>query len=78
LRLILLMSLFHLGVDAVREGGPGARGGMLKGDRIVALDGKTVTNIYDYMTRLKELKPGQTITVDVIRNEEKVVLIIQL
>jgi len=67
-----------LGVDAVREGGPGARGGMLKGDRIVALDGKTVTNIYDYMTRLKELKSGQTITVDVIRNEEKVVLIIQL
>jgi len=67
-----------LGVDAVRPDGPAYRGGMLKGDRIVALNGKTVTNIYDYMIRLKELKPGDLITVDVIRNEEIQVLIVQL
>jgi Zn-dependent M28 family amino/carboxypeptidase len=67
-----------LGVDAVRKDGPAFRGGMLKGDKITALNGKPVSNIYDYMTRLKELESGQTITVDVIRNGEKMVLIVQL
>lgn len=67
-----------LGVDAVRPDGPAYKGGMKKGDRIVALNGQEVTNIYDYMHRLKELKAGEIITVDVIRNDEKVVLIVHL
>jgi len=37
-----------------------------------------VGNIYDYMARLKKLEPGQIITVDVTRNGEKLVLIVQL
>jgi len=67
-----------LRVDAVRKDGPAYRGGLLKGDIITAVNGKSVSNIYDYMNRLKELDHGQTISVDVMRNGEKEVLIIQL
>jgi aminopeptidase YwaD len=67
-----------LGVGGVNKDGPAFRGGMQKGDLITALDGKPVNNIYDYMARLKKLEPGQVISVDVIRNGEKKVLIIQL
>jgi len=51
---------------------------MQKGDIITAIDGNPVGNIYDYMGRLKNLEPGQMITVDVSRNGETEVLIIQL
>ncbi len=67
-----------LGVGGVRPDGPAKKGGMEKGDLIIAVDGKSVENIYDYMNRLKKLKPGQIITVDIIRNDEKKVLLIQL
>ncbi len=67
-----------LGVDAVTPNRPAHKGGMLKGDIITAINGKEVTNIYDYMNRLQTLKIGETITVDVIRNDEKKVLLIQL
>lgn len=67
-----------LGVGGVRKDGPAYSGGMKKGDLIIALDGKPVNNIYDYMNRLKKLEPGQIITVDVIRDDEIKVLLIQL
>jgi hypothetical protein len=67
-----------LRVDAVLEDRPAKRAGMLKGDVIVAVEGKQVTNIYDYMYRLGELRPGQRATVDVVRNGEKVILIVDL
>lgn len=67
-----------LGVGGVTPGGPAAIAGMLKGDKIVAIEGLPVTNIYDYMARLKKLKPGQRISVDVVRNGEKVILMILL
>ncbi len=67
-----------LGVGGVRADGPADQGGMQKGDVITALDGMEVTNIYDYMARLKKLKSGQIITVDVMRDGEKVVLLVQL
>lgn len=67
-----------LRVDAVRKGGPADQGGMLKGDIIVGLNGKTVTNIYDYMARLKELEAGQAAAVEIIRNGNKEILLVQL
>jgi aminopeptidase YwaD len=67
-----------LGVGGVTKDKPAYKGGMLKGDIITAIDGKQVTDIYDYMNRLKKLQPGQVISVDVLRQEQKVVLIIQL
>jgi hypothetical protein len=67
-----------LGVGGVRKDGPADKGGMQKGDVIVALDGKPVNDIYDYMNRLKKLQPGQTVPVDVMRDGERKVLLIQL
>ena len=67
-----------LRVDGVRKGGPAEKGGMKKGDIIIALDGEPVKNIYDYMGRLSKLHKGQVITVDVLRNGEKKVLLINL
>ncbi len=67
-----------LGVGGVTKGGPASKANMKKGDKIVAIEGKAVTNIYDYMNRLKKLKPGQTISVDIIRDGEPMVLVIVL
>lgn len=66
-----------LGVDGVRKGGPAERAGILKGDKVISIDGQPVTNIYDYMARLGKLKPGQVSTVEVIRNGNKEMLIVQ-
>ena len=67
-----------LRVDGVRKGAPGEKGGMLKGDIIVSVNGQPVTNIYDYMARLQTLVPGQTANIEVNRNGKIEVLIIQL
>jgi aminopeptidase YwaD len=65
-------------IDAVTKGKPAEKAGMLKGDIITAIDGKTVGNIYDYMNRLQTLKEGQMISIDVLRNGNPLVLIVQL
>ena len=67
-----------LGNDGVRKGGPADKGGIVKGDVIKAINGESVSNIYDYMFRLSKLKAGTTAIVEVDRNSEKVVLLIQL
>ena len=67
-----------LRADAVTPGKPAALGGMKKGDIITAINGKTVNNIQDYMSRMSQLKHGQTISVEILRNGKKEVLLIQL
>jgi S1-C subfamily serine protease len=67
-----------LRVDGVTKEGPADKGGMRKGDIIISVNGMKVENIYEYMSRLQKLRQGQTISVEVIREEKIVVLIIQL
>jgi hypothetical protein len=67
-----------LRADFVTPGKPAALGGMQKGDIITFINGKQVNNIQDYMFRMGQLKHGQTISVEVLRNDKKVVLVIQL
>ncbi len=67
-----------LRADLVTPGRPAALGGMKKGDIITFINGKKVNNIQDYMFRLTQLKRGETITVEVLRDNQKVVLLIQL
>ncbi len=67
-----------LRVDGVKKEGPAEKGGLVKGDVITAMNGKSVGNIYEYMDRLKTLEHGQTVIVDIIRKGEKMVLLIQL
>jgi hypothetical protein len=65
-----------LRADFVTPGKPAALGGMQKGDIITFINGKQVNNIQDYMFRMGQLKHGQTISVEVLRGGEKVVLVI--
>ena len=67
-----------LRADLVIKGKPAYKSGMKNGDIITAINGKKVKGIYEYMERLKELEAGQTITVEIIRNDEKEVLLVQL
>ncbi len=67
-----------LRADAVIEGRPAALAGMKKGDVIIAMEGKPVNGVYEYMNRLSEFKPGQRISIEVLRGEEKLVLIVEL
>ncbi len=67
-----------LRIDGVTPGGAAYKGGLLKNDVIVAIEGKAIHNIYEYMSRMGALKPGQTITIDVIREDNMEVFIIQL
>lgn len=67
-----------LRADFVTPGKPAALGGMQKGDIIKVINGLPVNNIQDYMFRMSQLKHGQTISVEVLRNDKTVVLLIQL
>lgn len=67
-----------LRADMVTPGKPAANGGMKNGDIITSINGKTITNIYDYMSKMGELKAGQIITVEIVRDGNKMTLLIQL
>ena len=67
-----------LRVDGVTPGKPASKAGLLKGDIIIAIDGKKVGNIYDYMARMKAYSPGQIISVDVMRGTAKKVFLVTL
>lgn len=67
-----------LRADIVTKGKAADRGGMKNGDIITAINGLPVKNIEEYMFRLSQLEPGQTINVEVIRNEKKELLLIVL
>ncbi|HWR99023.1 MAG TPA: M20/M25/M40 family metallo-hydrolase, partial [Prolixibacteraceae bacterium] len=65
-------------IDGVTPGKPAAKAGLQKGDVIIAIDGKKVGSIYDYMARMKAYSPGQIISVDVMRGTEKKVFLVTL
>jgi TolB protein len=55
----------------VRAGGPADQAGIRGGDRIVEMAGTRIENLYDMTYALQDHKPGDTITVVVIRNGER-------
>ncbi|MFC2115820.1 M28 family peptidase [Bacteroidota bacterium] len=65
-------------VDAVTQGKPAYQGGIKKGDYIMAIEGKTINGIYDYMFRLSKVSKGQIIVVSVKRDDQTLDLLIQL
>ncbi len=67
-----------LRIDAVMNGRPAKKAGIMKGDKLIEMDGKPVNNIYDYMSRLSSFKKGQKIKVIVIRDDEKVEIDVEL
>ncbi len=67
-----------LRADFVTPGKPGAMGGLKKGDIITAINGMEINNIQDYMFRLSKLKYGETINVEILRDDKKELLLIIL
>ncbi|MBS0011802.1 MAG: M20/M25/M40 family metallo-hydrolase [Bacteroidales bacterium] len=67
-----------LRADFVSPGRPAALGGMIKGDIITGINGKPVNNIQDYMFRLSKLQAGETIQVEILRDDKKELLLIAL
>jgi hypothetical protein len=65
-------------VGPVTEGKPAAMAGLKAGDIITAINSKKVNNVYEYMSRLSELKSGDKIVLDVRRNGKELKLIVQL
>jgi hypothetical protein len=62
----------------VTEGKPASVGGIQKGDIIVAIEGKSVGNVYDYMSRLGDLKEGMSIVVQVKRDGDLIDLVVRI
>lgn len=67
-----------LRIDGVIPDRPAYIAGLKKGDVIIAMDGKSVNGIYEYMHRLSDFNPGQRITVTVRRGDENVMVIVEL
>lgn len=61
-----------------RKGGLAEQAGIKKGDLIISIEGKKVKNITEYMNRLNLLKKGVKIKVGIKRNEEKMIIEVQL
>ncbi len=57
-------------LDGVREGSVAEKAGLKAGDIIVKMGNKDIRNVYDYTDAIKNLKPGDTITVVVKRSGE--------
>jgi len=65
-------------ITAIRPNGPAEKAGLKAGDVIVKMAGKTVLNIYDYMGILGELKAGQEVDIEVLREGNRVNLRAQM
>lgn len=52
----------------VRAGSPAAKAGLKGGDILIEFDGKKIQNLYDYTYALREKKPGDRVTVKIIRD----------
>ena len=58
-------------LGGVVAGGPAEAAGLQKGDLIIEIAGRTITNIYDYTYALDVLKIGQPAKVVYMRNGER-------
>ncbi|MCI0415048.1 M28 family peptidase, partial [bacterium] len=58
-------------LTGVRDGSPAEKAGILGGDIIVEFGGKKIENVYDYTYALQQQKPGDIVTVVVLRNDQK-------
>jgi hypothetical protein len=65
-------------LTGVREGSPAEKAGIQAGDIIVEFGGKKIENIYDYTYALQEHKPGDVVSVTVLRNSNQISLEVKL
>jgi putative serine protease PepD len=55
-------------IQAVTAGSPAAKAGLQEGDLVVAVDGQTVTGSDDLVSRIRDHKPGDRVTLKVVRD----------
>ena len=60
-------------IGGIRPQGPAERAGLQAGDVIVRMAGSNVLNIYDYMGILGELKHGDEVEVEVMREGKRLI-----
>jgi hypothetical protein len=65
-------------ITGVRSGSPADAGGLKANDIIVAFDGTVVKDIYSYTDALNAHKPGDVVTIVVLRGTERVTLRVTL
>jgi len=63
-----------LRIDGAKEGRPGAKAGLIKGDIIIEMGEYPIEDIYGYMEALGKFEKGIQINCIVLRGEEKVIL----
>ena len=63
-----------LKLSGVSKAGPAEKAGLLAGDVIIELAGKTVENIYDYTYAIDALKIGEPVDIVVQRGDQRVTL----
>ncbi|MCS7023425.1 MAG: M28 family peptidase [Bryobacteraceae bacterium] len=56
----------------IRPGSPAAKAGLKGGDILIEFDGKQIQNLYDYTYALRMKKPGDEVTVKVLREGKPV------
>jgi hypothetical protein len=56
----------------VRDGSPAAKAGFKAGDTLIDFGGKKIDNLYDFTYALRAHKPGDKVSVTVLRNGESV------
>ena len=63
-----------LKISGVSKGGPAEKAGLAAGDIIVELAGRKIENIYDYTYAIDAVKIGQTTSIVVVRDNNKIEL----
>ena len=59
-------------LSGVAAGGPAERAGLAAGDTIVAVAGRAIENLYDFMYTLDAMRSGETVAIVVERGGERV------
>lgn len=62
----------------IRDGSPAAKAGLKGGDILVELAGKPIKNLYDFTYALRAHKPGETVSVVVLRGGERMTVNVTL
>jgi hypothetical protein len=62
----------------VRDGSPAAKAGLKAGDVLVEFAGKEIKNLYDFTYALRAHKPGEEVSVTVLRGKEKLIVKVKL
>jgi S1-C subfamily serine protease len=69
---------YGAGVQEVGRGSGAARAGIRPGDVIVSLDGKRIETVEDLFTELNKRRPGERVTVGVVRDRARRTLEVRL